>query len=50
MAAGLSGCRDLLLSKKPCAVAKSEVNAGKLDRSESKNFIRDFDYHDTVET
>ena len=34
-AAGLSGCRDLLLSKKSCAFAKSEVNVGwKLDRSE----------------
>ena len=33
--AGLFGCRDLLLSKKPCAVAESEVNVGlKLDRSE----------------
>ena len=31
----LSGCRDLLLSKKPCAVSESEMNAGwKLDRSE----------------
>ena len=28
MAVGLSGCWDLLLSKKPCAVAESEVNAG----------------------
>ena len=33
--AGLSGCWDLLLSKKPCAVAESKVNAGwKLDTSE----------------
>ena len=32
MTAGLSGCRDLLLSKKPCTVAESKVNAGwKLD-------------------
>ena len=35
MVAGLSGCRDLLLSKKPCAVIEGKVNAGwKLDRSE----------------
>ena len=46
--AGLSGCRDLLLSKKPCAVAESEVNAGwKLERCEN---LRDFDHHDKVET
>ena len=50
MAVGLFGCRDLLLSKKPCAVAESEVNVGKLDMSESRKFIRDFDHHDTVET
>ena len=32
---GFSGCRDLLLSKKPCAVDVSEVNVGwKLDWSE----------------
>ena len=38
----------LLLSKKRCAVAESEVNAGwKLDKSEN---LRDFDHHDTVET
>ena len=38
----------LLLSKKPCAVAESEVNAGrKLDRGKN---LRDFDHHDTVET
>ena len=35
MAVGLFGCRDLLLSKKPCAVAESEVNARwKLDWSQ----------------
>jgi hypothetical protein len=26
--AGLSGYRDLLLSKKPCMIAECEVNAG----------------------
>ena len=32
---GLSSCRDLHLSKKPCVVAESELNARwKLDRSE----------------
>ena len=35
MVVGLSSCRDLFLSKKPCMVAESEVNAWwKLDRSE----------------
>ena len=28
MVVGLSCCRDLLLSKKPCVVAESEVNVG----------------------
>ena len=45
---GLSRYQDFLLSKKPCVVAESEVNARwKLDRSEN---LRDFDHHDTLET
>ena len=41
MVVGLSGCWDLLLLKKPCAVAESEVNAGwKLDRSELTTMTR----------
>ena len=40
-AAGIFGYRDLLLSKKPCAVAESEVNAGwKLDMSELTSMTR----------
>ena len=40
-AVGLSSCRDLLLSKKPCVVVGSEVNAGwKLDRSELTTLTR----------